>query len=89
MWNIDWKVIILTCSSYQHGNDFIEVKVKRVIKGYVIPHFHITFYNLLSVACMVCEIGEIIEYNLPEGLTFTGMFHVKLFVKGYGNTVIT
>ena len=40
---------------------------------------------------MVCEIEGIIEYNLPVGLTFTVMFHVKHFSRklflAYGITL--
>ena len=39
-------------------------------------HF-ITFYTLLPIRYMICEIEGSIEYNLPEGLTFIRMFHVK------------
>ena len=42
-------------------------------------HF-ITFYTLLPIRYMICEIEGSVEYNLPEGLTFILLFPVKHFL---------
>ena len=42
-------------------------------------HF-ITFYTLLPIRYMICEIEGSVEYNLSEGLRFILLFPVKHFL---------
>ena len=51
-------------------------------------HF-ITFYTLLPIRYMICEIEGSIEYNLPEGLTFIRMFPVKYFLASSEKIVLS